>query len=103
MTGCTPGQLPVLSGIARDFAVFDHWSCEVPSQTFMNRSFWTAATSSGFVGSYSPAQVAAAQPHQLPSPVLGARPASRRTPAGPLSRSAPHREHARDSNAGPTA
>ncbi len=29
--------------------VFDHWFCEVPSQTFMNRSFWTAATSSGFV------------------------------------------------------
>jgi hypothetical protein len=26
-----------LNGIARDFAVFDHWFCEVPSQTFMNR------------------------------------------------------------------
>jgi len=49
MTGCTPAQLPVLNGIARDFGVFDHWFCEVPSQTFMNRSFWTAATSSGFV------------------------------------------------------
>jgi len=49
MTGCTPGQLPVLNGIARDFGVFDHWFCEVPSQTLMNRSFWTAATSSGFV------------------------------------------------------
>lgn len=49
MTGCTPEQLPVLSGIARDFGVFDHWFSEVPSQTFMNRSFWTAATSSGLV------------------------------------------------------
>ena len=49
MTGYTPDQLPVLSGIARDFGVFDHWFCEVPSQTFMNRSFWTAATSSGAV------------------------------------------------------
>ena len=49
MTGCTPGQLPVLNGIARDFGTFDRWFCEVPSQTFMNRSFWTAATSSGFV------------------------------------------------------
>jgi phospholipase C len=39
----------VLNGIARDFGVFDHWFCEVPSQTFMNRSFWTAATSSGLV------------------------------------------------------
>ena len=29
--------------------MFDHWFCEVPSQTFMNRSFWTAATSSGLV------------------------------------------------------
>ena len=49
MTGYTPEQLPVLSGIARDFAVFDHWFAEVPSQTFMNRSFWTAASSSGLV------------------------------------------------------
>ena len=29
--------------------MFDHWFSEVPSQTFMNRSFWTAATSSGLV------------------------------------------------------
>lgn len=49
MTGFTPEQVPVLSGIARGFGVFDHWFCEVPSQTFMNRSFWTAATSSGLV------------------------------------------------------
>jgi phospholipase C len=49
MSGYTPKQLPVLNGIARDFGVFDHWFCEVPSQTFMNRSFWTAATSSGLV------------------------------------------------------
>ena len=48
-TGYTPAQLPVLSGIARDFGVFDHWFSEVPSQTFTNRSFWTAATSSGLV------------------------------------------------------
>jgi phospholipase C len=49
MTGFTPEQLPVLNGIAREFGVFDHWFSEVPSQTFMNRSFWTAATSSGIV------------------------------------------------------
>jgi phospholipase C len=49
MTGYTPEQLPVLNGLARDFGVFDHWFSEVPSQTFMNRSFWTAATSSGIV------------------------------------------------------
>jgi len=49
MTGYTPAQLPVLNGLAREFGVFDHWFSEVPSQTFMNRSFWTAATSSGTV------------------------------------------------------
>jgi len=49
MTGYTPEQVPVLSGIAKGFGVFDHWFSEVPSQTFMNRSFWTAASSSGFV------------------------------------------------------
>jgi phospholipase C len=48
MTGFTPEQVPVLNGLARGFGVFDHWFCEVPSQTFPNRSFWTAATSSGF-------------------------------------------------------
>ena len=49
MTGYTPEQVPVLSGVAKGFGVFDHWFCEVPSQTFMNRSFWTAGTSSGLV------------------------------------------------------
>ncbi len=49
MTGYTPEQVPVISAIARGFATFDHWHCEVPSQTFTNRSFYHAATSSGFV------------------------------------------------------
>ena len=49
MTGYTPEQVPVLNGLARGFGVFDHWFCEVPSQTVPNRSFWTAATSSGYV------------------------------------------------------
>ena len=48
MTGFTPEQVPVLNGLARGFGVFDHWFCEVPSQTLPNRSFWTAATSSGY-------------------------------------------------------
>jgi phospholipase C len=52
MTGYTPEQVPVLNGIARAFGVFDHWFCEVPSQTFMNRSFWMAGTSSGFVTNF---------------------------------------------------
>jgi len=49
MTGYSREQVPVISEIARGFGVFDHWFSEVPSQTLANRSFWTAATSSGFV------------------------------------------------------
>jgi phospholipase C len=56
MTGYTPGQLPVTSALARGFATFDHWFCEVPSQTFANRSFFHAGTSSGFVVNLTPAE-----------------------------------------------
>ena len=55
MTGYTPQQLPVISTLARGFAVFDHWFCEVPSQTFTNRSFFHAATASGYVINFPPA------------------------------------------------
>jgi phospholipase C len=55
MTGYTPEQMPVLSTLARGFGTFDHWFCEVPSQTFTNRSFFHAATASGFVINGSPA------------------------------------------------
>lgn len=41
--------LPVLSTLARRFAVFDHWFAAVPSDTFCNRSFVSSATSHGFV------------------------------------------------------
>ncbi len=54
MTGYTPEQMPVLSALARGFATFDRWFCEVPSQTFPNRSFFHAATSSGYVLNLSP-------------------------------------------------
>jgi phospholipase C len=56
MTGYTPAQLPVTSTLARAFGTFDHWYCEVPSQTFANRSFFHAATSSGFVVNLTPAE-----------------------------------------------
>jgi phospholipase C len=49
MTGYVPLQVPVTSALARGFATFDHWFCEVPSQTFPNRSFFHAGTSSGLV------------------------------------------------------
>jgi phospholipase C len=55
MTGYTPEQLPVTSALARGFATFDHWFCEVPSQTFKNRSFFHAATASGYVINFPPA------------------------------------------------
>ena len=61
MTGFTPEQIPVLNGVARGFGVFDHWFCEVPSQTFTNRSFWTAATASGFVVNEPVSELAGAQ------------------------------------------
>jgi phospholipase C len=35
--------------LAREFAVFDHWFCAVPSETWCNRAFWNAGTSWGFV------------------------------------------------------
>jgi len=55
MTGYAPPQVPVISALARGFAAFDHWFCEVPSQTFPNRSFFHAASSSGFVVNMTPA------------------------------------------------
>jgi phospholipase C len=44
-----PEQLPVLSGLARSFAVSDEWFCSVPSQTNTNRAFSMAGTSRGLV------------------------------------------------------
>jgi phospholipase C len=44
-----PCQLPVLSGLARYYAVSDEWFCSVPSQTNTNRAFSMAATSRGLV------------------------------------------------------
>ena len=43
-----PQQLPVLSTLAREFAVYDAWFCSVPSQTATNRSFFHASTASGY-------------------------------------------------------
>lgn len=49
MGSFSPQMLPVLSTLAKNFAVFDNWHCAVPSQTFCNRSFFHASTSHGFV------------------------------------------------------
>ncbi|MFH8582549.1 hypothetical protein OHB11_39115 [Streptomyces zaomyceticus] len=52
--GVLAEQMPVLSALARGFATFDHWFCEVPSQTFTNRSFFHSGTASGYVVNMSP-------------------------------------------------
>lgn len=43
----TPEMLPVLSGLARGYAVCDHWFCSAPTETLPNRAFANAATSQG--------------------------------------------------------
>jgi phospholipase C len=46
--GCyTPAALPVLSALARGYAVCDQWFGSVPTETMPNRAFVCAATSQG--------------------------------------------------------
>lgn len=46
--GCySPDTLPVLSALARGFAVCDHWFSSVPTETLPNRAFTCAGTSQG--------------------------------------------------------
>lgn len=52
----TPEQVPVLSELARSFAVCDNYHCSVPSQTIPNRDFVHAATSTGHVNNSPNAQ-----------------------------------------------
>lgn len=42
-----PDNLPVLSTLALEFAVCDHWFCSVPGETWPNRNYLHAATSDG--------------------------------------------------------
>jgi phospholipase C len=53
MGGFAPEMLPVLSTLAREFAVYDNWYAAVPSQTFCNRSFFHASTSHGYVTNHN--------------------------------------------------
>jgi phospholipase C len=43
----TPQTLPVLSALARGYAVCDHWYASVPTETLANRAFACAGTSQG--------------------------------------------------------
>ena len=45
----TPKTLPVISSLAHHYALCDHWFASIPTQTFCNRSFVHAGTSSGYV------------------------------------------------------
>jgi phospholipase C len=42
-----PSMLPILSGLAKGFAVCDHWFASLPTETMPNRAFANAATSQG--------------------------------------------------------
>ncbi len=50
-----PAELPVLSTLARSYAVSDAWFASVPSQTWPNRAFAHAGTSNGRVDNGNPA------------------------------------------------
>jgi phospholipase C len=46
--GCfTPEALPVLSGLAKGYAVCDHWFSSAPTETMPNRAFACSGTSQG--------------------------------------------------------
>jgi len=52
--GCyTPETLPVLSALARGYAVCDQWFCSVPTMTMPNRAFACAATSQGHLDDHT--------------------------------------------------
>jgi phospholipase C len=42
-----PEMLPIMSGLAKGFAVCDHWFASAPTQTIPNRAFASAGTSQG--------------------------------------------------------
>jgi phospholipase C len=52
--GCfTPEALPVLSALARGYAVCDQWFCSAPTMTMPNRAFACAGTSQGHMDDHT--------------------------------------------------
>ena len=47
-----PEMLPIMSGLARGFAVCDQWFSSAPTQTIPNRTFAAAATSQGHLDNH---------------------------------------------------
>src|SRR5208283_3039327 len=52
-----PDQLPVLTTLAGEFALFNFWHSSLPGPTWPNRFFVHAATSGGLTDSPSTAQI----------------------------------------------
>src|SRR5436190_15250005 len=52
-----PDQLPVLTTLAQEFALFNYWYSSLPGPTWPNRFFIHAATSDGLTDSPSAAQI----------------------------------------------
>jgi phospholipase C len=48
----TPDMLPVMSALAKGYAVCDQWFCSAPTQTIPNRAFAAAATSQGHLDNH---------------------------------------------------
>ncbi len=48
----SPEMLPIMSGLARGFAVCDQWFASAPTQTIPNRAFAAAATSQGHLDNH---------------------------------------------------
>lgn len=48
----TPEMLPIMSGLAKGFAVCDRWFSSAPTQTIPNRAFAAAATSQGHLDNH---------------------------------------------------
>jgi len=48
----TPQMLPIMSALAKGFAVCDHWFASAPTQTIPNRAFAAAATSQGHLDNH---------------------------------------------------
>ncbi len=50
----TPDQLPVISALAKEYAVCDQWFASVPCQTWPNRFFLHCATAAGYENNSPP-------------------------------------------------
>ncbi len=48
----TPAQLPVLNGLARDYAVSDEWFCSMPGGTDVNRAFSLSGSSFNMMNNF---------------------------------------------------